>query len=96
MSIIINGVEVNAGQSLPTTPERVRRKSGHTQPKSYCGSLHEPGRFRVSNWLHLLNISHSAFYARLRYFHKYPVPPPDGHDPRPYWHTTTVLEYIQK
>ena len=82
---------------LPTSPECAGKKSrsGHTQPKPYPGSLSDPGRFRVANWLALLNLSHSAFYARLRYYHKHPIPPPDGHDPRPFWRTETVRQFLQ-
>lgn len=91
MAVTINGKPFKPAK----TPKK--KKSGHTQPKPYHGSLNEPGRFRVANWLHLLNIAHSTFYVRLNYkYHKYPVPQPDGHDPNPYWHTATVLKYNQE
>ena len=77
-------------------PDSSKKKSGHTKAKEYHGTLNQPGRFRVANWMFLLNISHSAFYARMKYYHKYPLPQPDGTDGRPYWSTSTVLTYMQE
>lgn len=94
MAITINGhTTSNAG--IKTAVPGKKAKSGHTQAKPYQGSLDDPGRFRVANWLALLNLSHSAFYARLKDYHKFPLPQPDGFDGRPYWDTATVTKYLQ-
>lgn len=70
-----------------------KRKSGHTKPKAPQISLHEPGFIRVAHFQALLgDLSHSAFYARLKLGR---VPKPDGHDPRPYWKTSTVRDFLQ-
>jgi len=70
MTLTVNGVTKTTHQ-FPATSATKKSKSGHTQPKPYKGYLEFPGRVRVANWLHLLNISHSAFYARLKHYHKY-------------------------
>lgn len=70
-----------------------KRKSGHTKPRAPQISLHEPGWIRVAHFQALLgDLSHSAFYARLKLGR---VPKPDGHDPRPYWRTETVREFLR-
>lgn len=95
MTVIIK-VAVPGTRKAKPTPSVPKKKTGHTKPKPYHGSLDVPGRFRVAHWLHLLGISHSAFYARLKPYHRYPLPKPDGDDGRPYWNTDTVLKYMQK
>jgi hypothetical protein len=56
-------------------------------------------RVRVSDWLYLLRISASSFYAQLA---AGAIPPADGHDgihsryPNPYWRAATVRAYLQK
>lgn len=91
MSVIISGKPLE-----PAKPPK-KKKSGHTKAKAYLGSLNEPGRFRIANWMAILNLSHSAIYERWKhhFYYDHPLPPPDGYDPRPYWHTETVLKYIQ-
>lgn len=90
MAILINGKPL----VMAAPSKHKKTKSGHTTAKPYRGSLNEPGRFRVANWMSLLDISHSALYARMKYYHKYPLPPADGHDPRPFWNTETVRKYL--
>jgi hypothetical protein len=89
MAIFING--------KPFTPpiHPKKKKSGHTKARPYPGSLDEPGRFRVANWMYILNRSHSAVYARLNPHHRHPLPPPDGHDPNPFWHISTVRTHCK-
>ncbi len=81
-------VSVTPAQEEPAP----KKRSGHTRPKTPEISLNEPGRLRVAHLQALLGgISHSAFYARLRDDR---VPPPDGRDPRPYWRTETVKQFL--
>lgn len=71
-----------------------KRKSGHTKPRAPQISLSEPGFIRVAHFQALLgDLSHSAFYARLKLKR---IPPPDGRDPRPYWKTSTVREFLEQ
>lgn len=71
-----------------------KRRSGHTKPRAPQISLHEPGLIRVTHFQALLgDLSHSAFYARLKLKR---IPPPDGRDPRPYWKTSTVREFLER
>lgn len=78
-------------------PEQLKpqRSNGHQQPKALMVPLDTPGaRVRVCHWLHLLGgLSASAFYKRLERGY---IPLPDGHDPRPYWRTETVQEFLSK
>lgn len=67
------------------------RNAGHTRARPLSGSLEQPGRVRVANWLALLNIGHSAFYERRK---TNSIPCADGHDPRPFWDTKTVRDYL--
>lgn len=91
MTVTINGKSITM-----TSPPK--KSSTHTKARPYRGSLSEPGRFRISNWMYILNMSHSAFYERLKrpYKYKHPVPSPDGKDPRPYWNTETVRAFLEK
>ncbi|SIT40055.1 hypothetical protein BN2476_230363 [Paraburkholderia piptadeniae] len=87
MSLTIN-------RSVDETEPAKKRKSGHTTPKAPHISLHEPGFIRVAHFQALLgDLSHSAFYARLKLKR---IPPPDGRDPRPYWRTSTVRDFLQQ
>ena len=77
---------------VPSEPKPAR-KNGHTKPKPPPMSLDGPGRIRVAHFMALLGgISHSAFYSRLQ---QERVPKPDGRDPRPYWNTETVREFLK-
>jgi hypothetical protein len=90
MAVLINGKPLTPA----APPKQKKPKYGHTKARPYQGSLNEPGRFRIANWMSLLNISHSALYARMKYFHRYPLPPADGCDGRPFWNTETVRNYL--
>jgi len=69
------------------------KKKGHTQPEAPAISLEQPGRLRVANLLHLLNISHASLYKGIK-CNRYPKP--DGHDgSRPYWKTETIREFLR-
>lgn len=76
-----------------TTPPR-RKGGGSTKPKAPLFSLDGPGRVRNAHFQALLgDLGASAFHARIRDGR---VPKPDGYDPRPYWHTTTVRTFLLK
>ncbi|MDP9586028.1 UNVERIFIED_ORG: hypothetical protein J2791_005343 [Burkholderia contaminans] len=82
------------GNTCDINDHGTKRKSGHTKPRAPQISLHEPGFIRVAHFQALLgDLSHSAFYARLKLKR---IPPPDGRDPRPYWKTSTVREFLER
>lgn len=92
----LKGIEkmpsISIGNTNDHNEQGKKRKSGHTKPKAPQISLHEPGWIRVAHFQALLgDLSHSAFYARLKLGR---VPKPDGHDPRPYWRTETVRAFL--
>ncbi|CAG9273467.1 conserved hypothetical protein [Paraburkholderia unamae] len=88
MSVTIIGDTTNINE------QGTKRKSGHTKPKAPQISLSEPGFIRVAHFQALLgDLSHSAFYARLKLKR---IPPPDGRDPRPYWKTSTVRDFFEQ
>lgn len=68
-------------------------KNGHAKARPLLISLDQPGRIRVGNWLALLNIGHSTFYAKRRLGE---IPQPDGLDKRPYWNTDTVRDFLSR
>lgn len=97
MAIIVNGKPFTPdGKSHTLVVHHKKSKRGHTKARAYPGSLDEPGRFRVANWMYILNRSHSAVYERLKPHHKHALPAPDGHDPNPFWDTSTVRNYNKK
>ena len=55
--------------------------------------LSQPGRLRVGHLMALFQISHSSVYKRLAEADSR-LPPPDGRDPRPYWHTSTIRDAL--
>jgi hypothetical protein len=78
-----------------TEPPPAPRKAGgrNTKPKAPNMDLNQPGRIRNAHFQHLLGgLSASAFHARIRTKR---VPAPDGRDPRPYWTTKTVREFLE-
>jgi hypothetical protein len=89
MAVIINGASI---PQEPIPPKK--RRSGHTEPKWPDFSLDEPGRkVRTAHFQWFMGqMSHSAFLARRK---RERVPEPDGHDPRPFWWTETVKDFLQ-
>ncbi|QIN63108.1 hypothetical protein SBC1_31320 [Caballeronia sp. SBC1] len=72
--------------------EKPKRVYKNTQPKAPLITLDEPGLIRNAHFQALLGgLSQAAFYQRRK---KGAVPPPDGHDPRPYWKTSTVKSFL--
>lgn len=56
--------------------------------------LDQPARLRVGHLMFLYLCSHTTIYNKLR---DGLIPPPDGHDPRPYWLTSTIRpEFAEK
>ena len=109
MSLIINGqllpqskpakVSTGGGQLIAKLAEKKKaKKTGHVTEEKPPFLLNEPGQWRVAHILYLLDISHSAFYARRNRSTKFKpglrFPNPDGHDGRPYWNTATVKSYV--
>lgn len=83
---------MTSNYKLEQADNRVAR-CGHAKARPVAHiDLTQPGRLRVGHLLTLLSISHSALYERLRSGR---LPKPDGHDPRPYWRTTTILALLQ-
>lgn len=74
--------------SPQTTP---KRRNGHVQAVAPPISLDGPGRLRVAHVMALCALSHSGIYARLA---AKTFPQPDGRDPRPFWNTRTILEFL--
>lgn len=69
------------------------KRNGHTRPEAPTISLDQPGRLRVANLMHLLNVSHAHLYKGIT-CNRYPKP--DGYDGRrPYWKTETIREFLR-
>ena len=64
---------------------------GHSKARPVHFDIHDPGRCRIGHWLTLLQISHSKFYVERK---RGRIPPPDGHDPRPWWRNSTVCKTL--
>ena len=105
MSLTINGqsipgkVSIESSQPIAKLAEKKKaKKTGHVAEEAPPFSLNKPGQLRVAHILWLLDISHSAFYARRNRSTKFKpglrFPDPDGHDGRPYWNTATVKSYV--
>ena len=109
MPLIINGqllpqskpakVSTGGGQPIAKLAEKKKaKKTGHVTEEEPPLSLNEQGQWRVAHIRYLLDISHSAFYARRNRSTKFKpglrFPNPDGHDGRPYWNTATVKSYV--
>jgi hypothetical protein len=85
----------NIVSGLPISLEAVPgKKSGHTEPQSPMFSLNDRGhKVRIANFQWFMGqMSHSAFEARRK---KGLIPPPDGHDKRPFWWSETVAHYLK-
>ncbi|AIP30283.1 hypothetical protein DR64_3437 [Paraburkholderia xenovorans LB400] len=82
----------------PTTKVK-RVGGGHQKPKpiSMAELSNDLVRVRVSNWLWLLKISASAFYARVDAGN---IPEPTGKDgpsnKRPYWTAGVVRSFLEQ
>lgn len=71
-----------------------KRGGGSTKPKAPVVDMNGIGWIRNAEFQFLLGgMSASAFHARRR---TGKVPPPDGHDPRPYWNTSTVRAFLKR
>ena len=68
-------------------------RSRAIRPKPLHMPLDQPGRLRVGHLMFLYGCSHQTIYNRLKCAL---IPPADGHDPRPYWLTSTILPHFQK
>jgi hypothetical protein len=78
--------------TFKTPVAKPKRVYTNTKPQAPIISLEEPGYIRNANFQALLgNLSKAAFYQRRK---KGVVPPPDGHDPRPFWRTETVRAFL--
>lgn len=76
-----------------TRSSKAKRGGGGVKAKPPAIDLCQPGRLRVSNLLALYGIaSANTLYTWLR-LHK--IPPPDGHDGRPYWLTSTIRKHLE-
>ena len=80
-------IKASASNGNPPT----KKKQGHVEPEPLEISLDQPGRVRIKHWLAFLGIRHPTFYTK-RW--QSLMPPPDGHDPRPYWRTETVKAFL--
>lgn len=93
MAITINGRPLIIAPA-PEKKAAEKKKSTHTQPKKPPISLDEPGRLRNAHIQYLLGgLSQSALRDRITYKN---FPRPDGRDPRPFWATETVRQFLQK
>jgi hypothetical protein len=70
----------------------VASNSRSVRPRPLPVPLDQPGRLRVGHLMFLYGCSHQTIYNRLKSGR---IPLPDGHDPRPYWLTSTVLPHFQ-
>jgi hypothetical protein len=77
----------------PTKKTQKHRSNANTRPRPLTFDLNQPGYVRVGHWLTLLCVSAPVFYKRLK---KGQIPPADGSDGRPFWHTSTVREFLHK
>ena len=68
-----------------------RKRSTHLIAEPYTGS----GKFRKANFMYHLGLSHSAVHARMKHFHRHPMPPPEGFDPWAWWNPQDAWEYIR-
>lgn len=76
-----------------TRTPKERRNSGGVKAKAPAIDMYQPGRLRVANLLALYGIaSANTLYTWMRQTR---IPPPDGHDPRPYWLTSTIREHLE-
>ena len=85
--------QVSAAVEAPQP--KPKRRITCTRPKAPPFDLNTPAaRLRNAHFQwYLGELGPSAFHARRR---KGEIPPPDGHDPRPYWLTETVRDFLTK
>jgi hypothetical protein len=97
MSVQFTTREAVRALKAPVTPAPAKPKkkyNGNTKARPVPFGIDQPGRLRVGHLLTLLGgICPATFYKRLN---AGDVPPPDGRNPRPYWMTSTIREYLQK
>lgn len=68
-------------------------RSRPVQPKPLPMPLDQPGRLRLGHLMYLYGCTHTTIYNKIK---RGTIPPPDDHDPRPYWLTSTILPHFQK
>lgn len=73
-----------------TTKRRPRRQ---TQPKAPLMPLDQPGRLRIGNLMYLYQRSHQSIYDYIKIG---TIPKPDGHDPKPFWLTSTIKPLFER
>ena len=72
---------------------QIQKRPKRVRPCPPLISLNEPARLRREHLLFLFAIK-SGTTLRKRILLGF-VPPPDGHDGRPYWNTWTVRDFLQ-
>lgn len=82
----------------PNQPSKVvqlnsKRRNGHVMPRQPVIDLNAPGRLRTAHVLALCGLSHSTLCARKKIGQ---FPKEDGQDPRLYWNTSTIRDYLEK
>jgi hypothetical protein len=69
------------------------KKNGHTKGRMPLIDINQEGRYRVSNLIAILGVSHSTLYAGIKNGR---YPEPDGWDGvMPYWKTQTVKKFLE-
>lgn len=86
---------VSSQVPVPVAVPQPRKKGGgSTKPKKPLFDLDQPSRLRNAEFQwHLGGMSASAFHSRRR---AGLIPPPDGHDGRPWWFSETVRAFLTK
>jgi len=80
-----------ASNELTQSPKGTH--GGGVRAKAPVIDMYQPGRLRVSHLLALYGIaSANTLYTWLRL---QKIPPPDGHDGRPYWLTSTIRTHLE-
>lgn len=78
-------------KTKPEPPPKTRR-SGNTRARAVTFDINLPGRLRSGHLQTLYSVSAVTLYRHLKDGR---VPPPDGHDPKPYWLTSTVRKHLE-
>lgn len=74
----------------------INRSGAHKSPpqNTSLSTLDDFLRLHAKDFIRLLAIGHTAFYAGLK---KHRYPPPDGYDgKRPYWHQKTAYDFLSR